>query len=267
MQVFALQKHTSSSQILQTTHINSIPMNINKPLFTVAFLVAGIANAFAIPSEEAVNKNLWLNTGGSRGALPGQQPKNPEPFRYQYDDSIWDEFDEAEYATGRSGKWEFSIENGIFGASALEDLKKEEERADLFGVCSDFLLRQNSFSSFAPEYYLRFAYAEGDCTEYDVTFAEISLGANLRWKVCDFLALSVGARAGVGALILSGFDDSDDDEGKRGFVYGGGAEAEWILNENNALVLSCDYLACTAQPDEVEKQSYVTFQLGWKYTF
>ena len=200
--------------ITPSTIMNLIQKSV---LLSASALLLALPDVCAISESEAINKTLWLNTGGHYGNLPGEdQGRLPsEPLRYQYDDSIWDDFDESEYAIGGMNKWLFSIENGILVSNALDDLNDHGEKCgNLSGLYSEFSLRKNSFSSIRPEYLLRFAWAAGSSDSYDdVVFAEISLGFNLRWRACDFFALSAGCRAGVGALIVS---KNLEEEGKRG---------------------------------------------------
>lgn len=263
-------------------------MKLTKILFVSACAtLAVLPEVSALTKEEAINKNLWLNTNGHLGALPGQKPKNPDaqPTRYKYDSSIWDEFDTSDSQADFSRSWKWSLGIEWYGASALEDLSESIEGADLFGSNLKFSVRKSG-SAVSPEFYLLCGCAIGESDSsasgnvYDVVFAEFSAGTNLRWQICDSLALSVGGRIGLGILSVSDgieYYGQEDEEVKAGLVYGGRAELEWNFNANHALTLACDYLACTAQPKnwegysngwvEVEKQSWIMISLGYKYTF
>lgn len=261
-------------------------MTINKFLLSTAFLVTGISNAFAISTEEAVNKNLWLNTGGSRGALPGNQPKNPEPFRYQYNNSLWDDFEyECEGGNDDTSEWTFFTEAEITSVSPTKNMLYDTS-ADMVGANLKFGANQTLSESFSYDLYLFNGYSFGESeylcedrfwtywSEYGVLFAEISFGANIRWHISNNFSIYAGARIGGGMLYIE--DANYDSEAGLGLAYGFSAGGQWSFNKHHAITFGYSFVGSTAESEintfanhsiTVGKQSFNTFSFGYKYTF
>lgn len=245
----------------------------------------GILNAWAF-DEEAINKNLWLNTGGSLGALPGQKSKNPDatPKRYQYDSSIWDEF-EYEYEDSNISQFPFYMETEITSVSPTEDMLYDTS-VDMIGFNLKFGIERSLSDNFSYDLYWLsgYSYGEGEYSgssgwrdywsEYGVWFVETSLGINIHWHIGNHFSVYAGARIGGSMLYVE--DANYDSEAGFGFAYGVGAGIQWKFNEHHAMTLGYAFVGSTAESEintyggenvTVEKQKFNMFSLGYKYTF
>lgn len=117
-------------------------------------------------------------------------------------------------------------------------------------------------------------------TKADALLVQLAGGANLRCHVNEQFSVFGGVRAGFAyesvkveqkSPYFSSISEREDDIG---FLYGVGAGAELKLSEQGSLTFGIDYLASTAQPDfsgdiegKVDKQAYVVFSIGAKFTF
>lgn len=258
-------------------------MNIRKILLlSVGACVIGIPNALAISSEEAINKTLWLNTGGHRGSLPNKQTKNAEPLRYQYDD--WDNV-EYEYEDSNISQFPFYMETEITSVSPTEDMLYDTS-VDMIGFNLKFGIERSLSDNFSYDLYWLsgYSYGEGEYSgssgwrgywsEYGVWFVETSLGANIHWHISNNFSIYAGARIGGSMLYIE--DANYDSEAGFGFAYGVGAGIQWKFNEHHAMTLGYAFVGSTAESEintyggenvTVEKQKFNMFSLGYKYTF
>lgn len=114
----------------------------------------------------------------------------------------------------------------------------------------------------------------------DALLLQLAGGANLRCHVNEQFSVFGGVRAGFAyervklefksPYLSSSISEREDDIG---FLYGVGAGAELKLSEQGSLTFGIDYLASTTQPDfkdvdgKLNKQAYVVFSIGAKFTF
>lgn len=191
-----------------------------------------------------------------------------------------------------------SIE-GFYG-SAQKDLLKEIkglDKVDVAGINARMTYPMtNTDSVLVPELFFLAGiqggsveesayYLNGDYSKYDFSLVEFhaAVGGNLRLAVCDWFSL-VG-RVQVGLSWESVEADNSYREGYShgsynktesdiGLLYGCGLGAEFKIGQG-ALVLGADYIGSTAAPEfsdegekfKCEKQSYVTYSVGYKFFF
>ena len=124
-----------------------------------------------------------------------------------------------------------------------------------------------------------------DKYEYRAVVGQLSVGANLRWRLCDEFSLFGGARLGLSYVSVR-FENEYEDvdyidsysmtEDGIGFLCGVGVGGELHFSENHSLSVAVDYLLSTATAEfdwgegdkaETKQQQYCVFSVGYKYTF
>lgn len=198
---------------------------------------------------------------------------------YYYDKASVDE--EYAYAFSDEVETNFSFALKGFYALALEDNPTKfgsADRFDLAGITSDFIWAFPVESdAVVPEFCLSagVGYGESDFSLYgyggEFTYwsANFLAGMNIRWsgKFCSFY---IGPRLGVnyqhGKTEISWIEES---EGEFGLMYGAEAGIALDFEPNCGLIFSVSYLASEAEVDEylIEKQSWVNFSVGFRWSF
>ena len=243
-------------------------MNLKKTLFIAASATLICCHeAFAF-QEEAINKNLWLNTNGHLGALPGEKPKNPQPTRYQTD---FDSYAPNEYVS----------EIGIDAFFAESDFKGFKDNPDFYGLKINYLARNHRKETVSPEFFVSGAlgfgfgeYSEGEKNnEYAVSHFMCTLGANLRYNATPDFSLYVGVRMGS-EIVLFAVDDgkeSHDFECDFGVTYGIGMGCNFILSENVSMHIGIEHVTSEADSNirgiTLDSQSYHIYSLGFTIAY
>ncbi|MBR5623113.1 MAG: hypothetical protein IKW49_08015 [Opitutales bacterium] len=247
-------------------------MNLKTLFVSVFATLICCHEAFAF-QEEAINKNLWLNTNGHLGALPGEKPKNPQPTRYQSD---FDNYASDNYVSG-----DYVSEIGIDAFFAESDFGGFKDDPDFYGLKMSYLVRNHRKETVSPEFFisggLGFGYgehSEGEKdNEYGVTHFMGTLGANLRYNVTPDLSFYVGVRMG-GEIVLFFVDDgeeSHDCECDFGVIYGIGMGCNLTLSENVSMHIGIEHVTSEADSSihgiTLESQSYHIYSLGFTIAY
>lgn len=112
--------------------------------------------------------------------------------------------------------------------------------------------------------------------ELTLVTVEAEFGVNLRGNISDSVSLFVGPRLGLNLLYASAeydyyygyhYYEEEEDESKFGVLYGADAGVDIRLGDHSGLSLGVGYRASTAEPLDIEAQSWVRFSVGYKYTF
>ena len=257
-------------------------MNLKKTLFIAASATLICCHeAFAF-QEEAINKNLWLNTNGHFGALPGEKPKNPQPTRYKTD---FDDHASDNYVSG-----DYVSEIGIDAFFAESDFGGFKDDPDFYGLKMSYLVRNHRKETVSPEFFvsgaLGFGYgehSEGEKdNEYGVTHFMGTLGANLRYNATPDLSFYVGVR--MGGEILLFFVDDEKKESPRdkrnegldcecdfGVIYGIGMGCNLMLSKNVSMHVGIEHFTSEADSSihgiTLESQSYHIYSLGFTIAY
>lgn len=115
-------------------------------------------------------------------------------------------------------------------------------------------------------YYSRFD-AEVELLSFD-----LETGLNLSLNAGERFSLFLGPRVGLNLLYVSETVETSwtrikDDETEAGLLYGGDVGFTIKFTDHSGLTASVGYRASTAQPLEIEEQSWVRFSVGYKHTF
>lgn len=115
-------------------------------------------------------------------------------------------------------------------------------------------------------YYSRFD-AEVELLSFD-----LETGLNLSLNAGERFSLFLGPRVGLNLLHVSETLETSwtrikDDETEAGLLYGGDVGFTIKFTDHSGLTASVGYRASTAQPLEIEEQSWVRFSVGYKHTF
>lgn len=107
--------------------------------------------------------------------------------------------------------------------------------------------------------------------EITLVTVEAEFGVNLRGNIGNGVSLFVGPRLGLNLLYanveLDYYYHEEEDESKFGVLYGADAGVDIRLGDHSGLSLGVGYRASTAEPLDIEAQSWVRFSVGYKYTF
>lgn len=193
----------------------------------------------------------------------------------------------------------FSVE-AFYGMANKDLLKKDGyklDETDIVGLNVKYSHLHNQALvlqgiTITPEFYGMLSFGQGsEDSSYNVlgyyakldaeiTTMQLSGGVNLRATLSEEWDVFVGANLGLNYANLNcEFEDIDDKaslgENDIGFSYSIGVGGEYKFAPGHALVLSANYTGSTAQPkirlgDEsykMEKQSYLLFSVGYKYSF
>lgn len=169
-----------------------------------------------------------------------------------------------------------SVAVKAFYAYALEAPDKSLDRyyddpeIHLGGVTVEYTRELDSFVDFVAAMNI----GGGSC-DYErlgkgaVCTYEAEVGVNLKASLDNMLSVFVGPRIGVDFLYAEMEWDwaPTEDETKLGLLYGIDAGAAISFNDRHALTLGIGYRASTAEPLEMEKQSWVRFSVGYQYSF
>ena len=95
---------------------------------------------------------------------------------------------------------------------------------------------------------------------------------NLSLNAGERFSLFFGPRVGLNLLYVSETLETSwtrikDDETEAGLLYGGDVGFTIKFTDHSGLTASVGYRASTAQPLEIEEQSWVRFSIGYKHTF
>ena len=111
--------------------------------------------------------------------------------------------------------------------------------------------------------------------EVSIFTVEAEIGVNLTAPLNDSFSLFVGPRLGMNLLRIeteltvtgSRNNRYENDAWASGLLYGIDAGVVFSLNETNALMLGAGYRASTAQRLDIEKQSWLRFSVGYRFSF
>lgn len=168
----------------------------------------------------------------------------------------------------------------------LEDIDSDlGDSIDLAGLTFDYTKRFGDASSVVnPELVLSLGFGYGEeewdspWDELDVSLLSfnVALGFNLRFNCGSAVSIWFGPRVGCNVMYAEveyeyydyyWYDEYDDDEWDVGVLYGAEGGIDINFTPHHALTLGIAYLASTAQPEEIEEQSYLQFSAGYKFTF
>lgn len=165
--------------------------------------------------------------------------------------------------------------------SALEDIDSALGSVDLAGLTFDYTKRFGDASGVVnPEFVLSlgFGYGEEEWSGwyYDLEGSLFSinaaLGFNLRFNCGDAVSLWLGPRVGLNVMYVElearyYGDYGSDDDCDIGLLYGAEGGIDINFTPHHALTFGIAWLASTAQPYDIEEQSYLQFSAGYKFTF
>lgn len=107
-----------------------------------------------------------------------------------------------------------------------------------------------------------------------MTTLEYEFGVNLRAKLADAVSVFIGPRVGLNYMFLGISADDDDGRGEHdetdselGLLYGMDVGFDIAFAEHHALTIGVGYRASTAEPFDIDSQSWSRFSIGYKYTF
>lgn len=113
--------------------------------------------------------------------------------------------------------------------------------------------------------------------EVELLSLDFETGLNLSLNAGERFSLFFGPRVGLNLLYVSmempvlyvpGYYYEDkDDETEAGLLYGGDVGFTIKFTDHSGLTASVGYRESTAQPLEIEEQSWVRFSVGYKHTF
>ena len=275
-------------------------------LLSASALLFALPDVCAISESEAINKTLWLNTGGLRGSLPAKQSKKTDYAQKpaaiksvskdvkqtkevsveeedQNDNSFWSNFD-LDYGEGVAD-WKLFMEAEILSASPTKDMLYGTS-ADMVGLNLKFGGTQSLSEELSYDLYCLCGYSFGEgeylysskywgCfSEYGVWLAEISFGMNVRWHINDCFSVYAGGRIGGSVFLIE--DAAYTSDPGFGLAYGLGVGLEWAFNERHAITFGYTFFGSTAESKidtfvneslSVGQQSFSAFSLGYKYTY
>ncbi len=110
--------------------------------------------------------------------------------------------------------------------------------------------------------------------EVEMLSLDFETGLNISFNAGERFSLFFGPRVGLNLLHVSMDQPSnwyyyayEDDETEAGLLYGGDVGFMIKFTDHSGLTASVGYRASTAQPLEIEEQSWVRFSVGYKHTF
>lgn len=108
--------------------------------------------------------------------------------------------------------------------------------------------------------------------EVELLSLDFETGLNLSLNAGERFSLFFGPRVGLNLLYVSETVETSwtrikDDETEAGLLYGGDVGFTIKFTDHSGLTASVGYRASTAQPLEIEEQSWVRFSVGYKHTF
>jgi len=190
--------------------------------------------------------------------------------------------------------WIPSVSVEAFYGAAMEKLWKEVDldEVNIGGVNVRYSAIKETSSIVSPEIFGIFSLGGGSLDQtwdvygshleinYDLLTGYVAGGANLRIQASDKISFFVGGRLGlsVGSLDVdyeeNGYSESESDTAA-GLLYGVGIGVQSNFNEHHGVTLGLDFIGSTAEFKfgddemelEMEKQSYIVFSVGYKYTF
>jgi len=196
-------------------------------------------------------------------------------------------------AEGNNG-WIPSVSVEAFYGVAMEKLWKEVDldEVNIGGVNVRFSAIKETSSIVSPEIFGIFSLGGGSLDQtwygygahaeinYDLLTGYVAGGANLRIQATDKISFFVGGRLGlsVGSLdgdyevVYNGYSESgSESDTAAGLLYGVGIGVQSNFNEHHGVTLGLDFIGSTAEFEfddlKMEKQSYIVFSVGYKYTF
>lgn len=119
----------------------------------------------------------------------------------------------------------------------------------------------------------------------DILTASVLGGVDFRWWITDKFSVTGGIKVGVNYTDLTGtlsdratgWEEDKFSVGANdiGLACGVGVGGAYKFNKNHSFVFGLDYMSFSSQPkfhawtdsEKVKKQTYVTFSLGYKYSF
>ena len=112
-------------------------------------------------------------------------------------------------------------------------------------------------------------------SEVEMLSFDLETGVNLSLNAGERFSLFFGPRVGLNLLYVSADLSSPylngryykDDETEAGLLYGGDVGFTIKFTDHSGLTATVGYRASTAQPLEIEEQSWVRFSIGYKHTF
>ena len=115
-------------------------------------------------------------------------------------------------------------------------------------------------------------------SEVEMLSFDLETGVNLSLNAGERFSLFFGPRVGLNLLYVSMdlparyysgdyYYGDKDDETEAGLLYGGDVGFTIKFTDHSGLTASVGYRASTAQPLEIEEQSWVRFSIGYKHTF
>lgn len=117
-------------------------------------------------------------------------------------------------------------------------------------------------------------------SEVEMLSFDLETGVNLSLNAGERFSLFFGPRVGLNLLYVSADlsyryyhngryykDNYKDDETEAGLLYGGDVGFTIKFTDHFGLTATVGYRASTAQPLEIEEQSWVRFSIGYKHTF
>ena len=121
------------------------------------------------------------------------------------------------------------------------------------------------------DYYAGYYYGSFDA-EVELLSFDLETGLNLSLNAGERFSLFFGPRVGLNLLYVSETVETSwtrikDDETEAGLLYGGDVGFTIKFTDHSGLTASVGYRASTAQPLEIEEQSWVRFSVGYKHTF
>lgn len=161
--------------------------------------------------------------------------------------------------------------------SALEDIDSALGSVDLAGLTFDYTKRFGDASGVVnPEFVLSLGFGYGEeewamwYDDFEVSLMSINaaLGFNLRFNCGSEVSLWLGPRVGINATYVEiDYSYYYDDECEVGLLYGAEGGIDINFTPHHALTFGIAWLASTAQPYDIEEQSYLQFSAGYKFTF
>ncbi|MBR5623212.1 MAG: hypothetical protein IKW49_08520 [Opitutales bacterium] len=249
-------------------------------LLSASALLFALPDVCAISESEAINKTIWLNTGGLRGSLPAKQPKKTdyaqkpvsidgktkgakqvqtkkaivEAEEIQNDSSFWSNFDLQH--DEEEAEWKLFMEAEILSVSPTKDMLYGTS-ADMVGLNLKFGGNQSLSEDLSCDLYCLcgYSYGEGEYlhhgswwisfSEYSAFLAEISFGMNVRWHINDCFSVYAGGRIGGSVFLIE--DAAYTSDPGFGLAYGLGVGLEWAFNERHAITFGYTFFGSTAE--------------------
>lgn len=269
----------NSLETMKTSNPHCVPAILKTA--ALAAILAVPATSFAAGSYSA-DLRAWERSLPSNGGIAQYEDSSDG---YSDEASDYDYSGYSDYESLGLSPWKYSVETEIYSASANKDALYGTS-ADLLGFNIKFVMNKALNENFSYDFFLLGGAAYGLSeyetsrgwwyywSEYGVYFSEISVGANIRWNVSENFSVYAGARFGGSMLYVE--DANYDSEAGFGLAYGVGFGLQWSFNRHHALTLGYAFVGSTAESEvntfggekiTVEKQSYNTFSLGYKYSF